>query len=71
MLSESVEPLSRNSDPNMTENGHIYAICCRAEVAGDVLSGENVKTVDGYAMLNLEAASSSSFRELYLKKIIL
>ena len=41
----------------MTQNEHVYAICCRPEVAGDVISGENVKTGKGYTMLNFEAAS--------------
>ena len=52
----------------MTQNEQGYAICCRPEVAGDVISGENVKTIEGYAALNFEAASFSSFRDI--KKII-
>ena len=32
------------------------------ELAGDVISGENVKIVEGYVVLNFEAASVSSFR---------
>ena len=44
-----------------TQNEHVYAICCRPEIADDVISGENVKTVDGYAVLNFEVASLSSF----------
>ena len=47
----------------MAQIEHVYAICCRPEVAGDVISGENVKTVDGYAVLNFEAASVSSLGE--------
>ena len=43
-LSESVEPLSRNHGPNMTKKEHVYAICYRPEVAGDVIADENVKT---------------------------
>ena len=61
LFSESIEPLSRNRDHNMAQNEHVYAICCRPEVAGDVISGEDVKTTSGYAMLNLEVASFSSF----------
>ena len=53
MFSESVEPLSKHCDPNMTQNAHVYAICCRPEVAGDVISGENVQTVDCYVVLTL------------------
>ena len=44
----------------MTRNEHVYAIYCRMEVAGDVMSGENVKATDGYAVLNFEAHSISS-----------
>ena len=45
----------------MTQNEHVYAICCWPEVAGDVSSGENVNTNKGYAMLTFEAASISGF----------
>ena len=48
----------------MTQNEHVYAISCRPSVAGDIVSGENVKTADGYDLLNFETASSNgSFRE--------
>ena len=63
-FSESVEPLSRNRDPNMTHNEYVYAICCRPEVDGDVISSENAKTIEGYAVLNLEIASFSSFPDI-------
>ena len=46
----------------MAQNEHIYAIFCRPKLAGDVISGGNVKTIEGYVMLNFEAASVSSFR---------
>ena len=46
----------------MTKNEHVYTICYRPEVAGDVISVENVKTIEGYALLNFEAASISIFR---------
>ena len=46
----------------MTQNEHVYAIYCRPEVDGDVISGGNVKTIEGYVGLNFEAASVSSFR---------
>ena len=52
----------------MTQNEHVYAIYGRPEVAGDVLSAENIKTIEGYAALNFEVASFSSFRDI--KKII-
>ena len=32
-------------------------------VAGDIISGENVKAIEGYAALNIETASVSIFRE--------
>ena len=38
-LFEIDSPLSRNGDPNITQNRHVYAICCRPEVDGDVISG--------------------------------
>ena len=47
----------------MTQNEHVYAICCRPEIAGGVISDQNVKTIEGYVMLNFEAASISSFPE--------
>ena len=53
----------------MTQNEHVYATCSRPEVDYDVITGRNVKTIenvntnDGYALLNFEAASLSSFRE--------
>ena len=60
---ESVEPLSRNRDPNLTQTEYVYAICSRPEAAVDVISGGNVKTIDSYVVLNFEAARFSSFRE--------
>ena len=47
----------------MIQNEHIYAICCRSEVVGDVISGENVKTTNGYALLHFEAGGISNFQE--------
>ena len=34
-------------------------IFCRPEVAGHVIPGENVKIVEGYVVLNFEAATLS------------
>ena len=48
----------------MTQNEHVYAFCCRPEVACEVISGQNVKTIDGYAALNFEVAGFSSFRDI-------
>ena len=54
---------------NMTQNDHVYAICCRPEVASDVvICRENVKTVEICALLNFEVVSFSSFRDI--KKFI-
>ena len=46
----------------MTKNERVYAIFCRPEVADDVISGGNVKTIEFYAVLNFEGASIISFR---------
>ena len=48
----------------MNQNEHVYAICCRSEVAGDVTYFGNVKTIEGYAVLNFEVAGFSSFRDI-------
>jgi hypothetical protein len=47
----------------MTQNEHVYAIYCRPEVDGDVISGENLKTTKSYVVLNFEATSINSYRE--------
>ena len=36
-------------------------ICCRPEGDDDLISGRNVKTIEGYVLLNFEIASSGSF----------
>ena len=51
----------------MTQNGHVYAICGRLEVAVDVISGRNEKTIEGYMLVNVEIATSSNFREKIYK----
>ena len=53
---------------NMTQTDQVYAICCRPEEAGDVVSGENVKTIEGYAVFNFEVVSFSSFRDNKTRK---
>ena len=40
----------------------VYAICCRLEVVGEIISRENVKNIECYTLFNFEAASISSFR---------
>ena len=53
----------------MAQNEHVYTICRRPEVAGDVISGDSVKTIESYPVLNVEVASFNSFRDIP-KKII-
>ena len=49
----------------MTQNLHVCTICFQPEVVYDVISGQNVKTIEGYdVVLNLETASISSFLEI-------
>ena len=55
----------------MTQNDeHVYVICCRHEVSGDVISGGNVKTIEGNALLNFKAACSSSFRDIKINHFV-
>ena len=63
-FSESAEPLSRNHDPNMTQSLHVYTICFQPQVVYDVISGRNVKTIDGYPVVIFELASSNGFRDI-------
>ena len=51
----------------MTQNLHVYAICCRPEVGGEVISGGKIRTIEGYAVLNFEVAIFSSFRDIQNK----
>ena len=53
---ERYESLSRNYDLNMTQTLHVYAICSEPDVAGDVISSENVKTIRGYLLVYFEIA---------------
>ena len=48
----------------MTQNEHVYVICCWPEVVGDVISCENVKNIEGYAVLNFEVVSFSNFWDI-------
>ena len=48
----------------MNQNENVYAICCRPEIAGDVFSGGNVNTIEGYAVLNFEVAGFISFWDI-------
>ena len=40
----------------MTQNLHVCAICCRPEAVYDVVTGRNVKTIQGYILVNFEVA---------------
>ena len=53
----------------MAQNKHVWAICCQPEVAGDVISTENVKTTEGYAVLNFEAAGISSSENIKISHL--
>ena len=48
----------------MTKNEHVCAIFRPPEVGGVIISGKNVKTIEGYAVVNFEVASSNSFRDI-------
>ena len=50
----------------MAQNERVYAIFCRTEIAGGVIYGENVKTIEGYRAVNFEneVASSNSFWDI-------
>ena len=52
----------------MTQNEHVYVICCRQEAAGDVISTRNVESTDSHVVVNFEVASYSLFQNI--KKII-
>ena len=52
----------------MAQNEHVYAICCRPEVAGDFVADHYVDTIEGFSVLHFEADSLSSFRDI--QKII-
>ena len=54
----------------MTKNEHVYAIFGRLEVAGDIISCENVNTIEGYVVLNFEAASVNSFGATQYQQIV-
>ena len=41
----------------MTRNEQVYAICCRMEVGDEIISGRNIKTIQGYTAVNFEDAT--------------
>ena len=69
VFSESVEPLSRNRNPNITQIELAYAICCRLEAAGDVFSSEIIRNIVCFDVLNFEVARFSIFQDIQLKFI--
>ena len=48
----------------MTQNVHVCTICFRPEVVYDVISGQNVKTIEGSLVLNFEAANCNGFQDI-------
>ena len=50
----------------MTQHLHVCAICFRPEEVYDVISGRNIniKTIEGYLVVNFVVASSNSFRDI-------
>ena len=48
----------------MTHNLQMCTICFRPEVVYDVMSGRNIKTIEGYLMVYFEVTSSNSFRDI-------
>ena len=43
----------------MTKYRHMKAICCGPEVAGEVTSGVNIKTIGSYTMAEVAGSKSS------------
>ena len=55
----------------MTQNEHVYAICSRPEVGGDVISGQCAKITQGYVVVNFEVAKvATSYSFQRIKKSI-
>ena len=48
----------------MTQNEQVDAICHRPEVDDDVISFQNVNTIEGHVVVNFEVANSSSCRDI-------
>ena len=54
----------------MAQNEHVHAICCRLELVCDDISGGNVKTIEGYAVLKFDVASFGNFRDIQKKHFV-
>ena len=52
-----------NRDRNMTQKEHIYSICCRPKVAGDIISGQHGEH-EGYVVVNFEPSSFGSSQDI-------
>ena len=48
----------------MTLNLHVCTIFFQPEVVYDVIPGWNIKTIEGYHVVNVEAASSKTLRDI-------
>ena len=51
----------------MTKNVHVCTIRLRPEVVYDVISGRNVKTIEGYIVVNFEVATANIFQDTIQK----
>ena len=54
----------------MTTNLHVCAICCLPEIVYDIISGQNVKTIEGYLAVNFEVVGYNSFRDIRKKYFV-
>ena len=63
-FSESGEPLSRNCNPNMTQNLHVFAICRRPEIDNDVIFGVAVDNVGVDVPIISGDSRSNCFRDI-------
>ena len=55
----------------MTQNEHVYGICCRSEEDDDVISGQNVKTIEGYvvaAVMDIDDSIKQNLMRVSLNK---
>ena len=51
----------------MTQNEHVYAICCQLEVDDDVTSGQNINTVQGYVVVKILKVLALILSEIFQK----
>ena len=60
-FSKSVERLSRNRNPNMTQSEHVYTICCRPEVDKRIKDQTVASTLGGDKIGNTVVEQSRQF----------